>query len=130
MITPNKKEREAGIATYEKLRQVGATNGGRRVSKVGVTKRLTQGHFKKAEEGRLTRNNVAGIHRILVFDEAETVHQLHLGDFPGAMSRKVCLDIGLGSCREKESESVGIQGVRRRMKNKGYYGPLRGRLPK
>lgn len=59
------------------------------------------------EKGRLTRNDVSGIHRILVFDEAKAVHQLDLGDFSGAMSRKVSLDIGLGSCRE--SESVGIQ---------------------
>lgn len=51
-----------------------------------------------------SRNNVAGIHRILVFDEAETVHQLHLGDFPGAMSRKVCLDIGLGSIARKVAQ--------------------------
>lgn len=51
--------------------------------------------------GRLTRDDVSGIHRILVLDEAEAVHQLHLCNFSGAMSRKVSLDIGLGSCRER-----------------------------
>lgn len=53
--------------------------------------------------GRLTRDNVASIHGVLVFDEAEAVHQLDLGDFSGAMSRKVSLNIGLGSCRQRVS---------------------------
>jgi len=43
-------------------------------------------------------NNITGIHGILVFDEAESIHQLHLGDFPGAMGREMGLDVGLGSC--------------------------------
>jgi hypothetical protein len=80
--------------------------------------------FGVKKKGRLTRNNVSGIHRVLVFDEAEAIHQLDLGDLPGAMSRKMSLDVGLGSCRE--SESVGIQ----RGEESLGYGPLRGRLPR
>lgn len=45
----------------------------------------------------LTRNDIASIHRILVFDEAKTVHQFDLGDFASAMGREVSLDISLGS---------------------------------
>lgn len=53
---------------------------------------------------RLTRDDITGIHRILVLDEAEAIHELHLSNLPGAMGRKVGLDIGLGSCsREKKA---------------------------
>lgn len=52
-----------------------------------------------------TWNNITSIHGILVFDEAEAIHQLHLGDFPGAMGRKMGLDIGLGSCKSSEKKS-------------------------
>jgi hypothetical protein len=55
---------------------------------------------------RLTRNNIAGIHGILVFDEAKAIHHLHLCNFSGAMGRKVSFDIGLGSCSEKKRASV------------------------
>lgn len=48
--------------------------------------------------GRLTRDNILSVHGILVLDETEAVHQLDLGDFSGSMSRKVSLNIGLGSC--------------------------------
>ena len=52
---------------------------------------------------RLTRDDITGIHGVLVFDEAKAVHQLYLGDFSSAMSRKVGLNIGLGSCRQRVS---------------------------
>ena len=45
----------------------------------------------------LTRNNIARIHRILVFDEAESIHQLNLGNLASAMGREVSFDVGLGS---------------------------------
>jgi hypothetical protein len=47
----------------------------------------------------LTRNNIAGIHGVLVFDETEAVHQLDLGDVASTMGRKMGLDIGLGDCQ-------------------------------
>lgn len=42
-------------------------------------------------------NDIARIHRILVLDEAEAIHELDLCDLSGAMGRKVRLDISLGS---------------------------------
>lgn len=45
----------------------------------------------------LTRNDITGIHGILVFDESEAIHELDLGDLSGAMSVEMRLDIGLGS---------------------------------
>ena len=55
--------------------------------------------FEQSTEGTeagLTRNNVTGIHGILVFDESEAIHELDLGDLSGAMSVEVGLDISLG----------------------------------
>lgn len=49
--------------------------------------------------GPLTGHNVTGIHRILVLDEAEPVHELDLSDFAGAMGREMGLDVSLGGCR-------------------------------
>lgn len=48
--------------------------------------------------GRLTRNDISGIHGILVLDEAEAIHELDLGDLASAMGRKVGFNIGLGGC--------------------------------
>lgn len=45
----------------------------------------------------LTWNNIARVHRVLIFDEAESIHQLDLGNFASAMGRKVSFNIGLGS---------------------------------
>jgi hypothetical protein len=45
---------------------------------------------------KLTWNNIARIHRILVLNKAEAVHELDLGDFSGAMGRKVAFNVGLG----------------------------------
>lgn len=45
----------------------------------------------------LTRNYVARIHRILVFDEAEAIHQLDLSDLSRAMGIKMGFHIGFGS---------------------------------
>lgn len=50
-----------------------------------------------------TWHNVTRIHRVLILDEAETVHQLHLCDVSGAMLCEMRLDIGLGSCRQRVS---------------------------
>jgi len=46
---------------------------------------------------RRTWHDIARVHGILVLDEAEAIHQLDLGDFTGAMSVEVVLNIGLGS---------------------------------
>ena len=47
----------------------------------------------------LTRNDITGIHGILVFDESEAIHELDLGDLSGAMSVEMGLDISFGSYR-------------------------------
>lgn len=54
---------------------------------------------------KLTWDNVAGIHGILILDEAKTIHELNLCNFSGAMFREMRLDIGLGSCRQRVSGS-------------------------
>jgi len=53
--------------------------------------------FAEETTVRLTRNNITGIHGILVFDESEAVHKLDLGDLAGAMSVEMALDISFGS---------------------------------
>lgn len=50
----------------------------------------------RAAQGNLTRNDISSIHRILVLDEPESVHQLDLCDLPGAMATKVFLDVLFG----------------------------------
>jgi hypothetical protein len=50
----------------------------------------------EGRDERLTRNDVAGVHGVLVFEEAEAVHELDLGDLTSSMAGKVVLDIGLG----------------------------------
>lgn len=47
----------------------------------------------RAAQGYLTRNHISSIHRILVLDKPESVHQLDLCDLPGAMATKVFLDV-------------------------------------
>lgn len=44
-----------------------------------------------------TRNHITSIHRIFVFDETETIHELDLRDLARAMRAEVVLNIGLGS---------------------------------
>ena len=51
--------------------------------------------------GKLTRNDVARVHRVLVLDEAEAIHELDLGDLASAMGREMGLDIGLGGIAGK-----------------------------
>lgn len=48
---------------------------------------------------RLTRYNIAGVHGILVLDEAEAVHQLDFRDLTRPMGTEVFLDILLGNCQ-------------------------------
>ena len=43
-----------------------------------------------------TGNHIAGIHSILVLNESEAIHELDLGDLPGAVSVEMGLDISLG----------------------------------
>jgi hypothetical protein len=56
--------------------------------------------------GILTRNDIACVHGILILDEGETIHELHLGDLSGAMGSEVVLDVGLGSYFGERSASV------------------------
>lgn len=44
----------------------------------------------------LTRNHVAGVHGILVLNEAEAVHEFDLSDLAGAMRLEMGLDIRFG----------------------------------
>lgn len=44
----------------------------------------------------LTRNDIARIHCIFVFDESETIHKFNLGDFASAMSVEVSFNISFG----------------------------------
>ena len=46
----------------------------------------------------LTRNHITGIHRIIILDEAEAVHELDLGDVTSAVL-EVALDVFLGHCK-------------------------------
>lgn len=43
-----------------------------------------------------TRDYVASIHSILIFDESEAIHELDFGDLPGAVGVEVRLHICLG----------------------------------
>ena len=60
----------------------------------------------KHEEDRLTWNDVARIHGILVLDEAKAIHELDLDNLTGAMGREVCLDIIFGGCRRRVSRTT------------------------
>lgn len=46
---------------------------------------------------QLTRDDVAGIHGVLVLDETKAIHQLDLSDLTSAMGGEMSLNIGLGS---------------------------------
>ena len=46
--------------------------------------------------GRLTRDNITGIHGILVLNEAKAIHELDLSDFAGAVGLEMSLDFCLG----------------------------------
>lgn len=49
--------------------------------------------------GEHTRYDITGIHGILIFDEAEAIHQLDLRNLSGAMGTEVFLDILFGDCK-------------------------------
>lgn len=55
-------------------------------------------HEIRSVEGR---DDISSIHRILVLDEAKAVHKLDFSDISGTMSRKMGLNIGLGSIARK-----------------------------
>lgn len=44
----------------------------------------------------ITWDDVTGIHRILIFDEAKPVHQLDLRDLSGAMGAEMFFDVLFG----------------------------------
>jgi len=63
---------------------------------------------------KLTRDDISRVHRILVLDETESVHELDLGDLASAMGGKMGLNIGLGSCRQQSGAAfngTGREGV-------------------
>lgn len=71
----------------------------------------------------LTRNDITGIHGILVFDESETIHELDLGDFSGAMSVEMGLDISFGGYQllAKLNTRNPAREAGRRMRNSTYH---------
>lgn len=76
---------------------------------------LANGAAAKEQSWRgmtLTRNDVTGIHGVLVLDEAKAVHQLDLGDFTSSMGRKMSLDILLGDWAAREKQSAAIHDGR------------------
>ena len=54
-----------------------------------------------AAQRKLTRDDVAGIHGVLVLDEAEAVHELDLGDLASAMGLEMSLNFSLGGIARK-----------------------------
>ena len=44
----------------------------------------------------LTRNDITGIHGILIFDESKAVHEFDLGDLSSAVGVEMGLDISFG----------------------------------
>ena len=70
----------------------------------------------------LTRNNVARIHGILIFDKAKAVHKLDFGDVSSSMSSKMSFDIGFGSCggRRVLVQRANPGFGRRNMSKQGY----------
>jgi hypothetical protein len=95
-----------------------------------------------------SRNNIASIHGIFVFDEAESVHELDLGNFAVSMGSEVALHISAGSYsfqgiqsarrqrhgKESKQRWVDVPGVYQVAIQEGGSGsdiiPLRGRLPR
>ncbi len=59
------------------------------------TVELVEGDGSSAGGGH-TRYNITCIHGIFIFNEAEAVHQLDLGNLSGAMGTEVFLDILFG----------------------------------
>lgn len=49
----------------------------------------------------LTGHNISGIQLVVIFDEAETIHQLDLRDLTGAMAAEMFLDVALSHCDKK-----------------------------
>lgn len=80
-----------------------------RKTKTRVGSAQTERDSKEEQEVELTRNNVARIHGILIFDEAEAIHELDLRDLAGAMGTEVSLDLGLGDFEWEERVSVAVQ---------------------
>lgn len=48
----------------------------------------------------LTRDDIASIHSILVFDEPEAIHELDFSDLSGTMGVEMRLHISLGRCNK------------------------------
>jgi hypothetical protein len=74
-------------------------NGQALAHEVRTVKGCVKCHFVSARGTvvGLTRNDITGIHSILIFDESEAIHKLDLGDLSGAMTVEMRLNIRLGS---------------------------------
>jgi hypothetical protein len=59
--------------------------------KIGLASKHTQGTVDS-----FTRYNISGIKLVVIFDEAEAVHQLDLRDFTRAMAAEVFFDVTFG----------------------------------
>lgn len=69
--------------------------------------------FARGTAVGLTRNDITGIHGIIVFDESKAVHKLDLGDLSSAVGFEMRLDISLGSY--SEVRKVNLASTRSRL---------------
>lgn len=65
------------------------------------------GDSEDNEDVELTWDHIAGVHRILILDEAEAVHEFDLRDLSGAMGAEVRLNVGLGDLEGVQSQLGG-----------------------
>ena len=64
--------------------------------KVGLASQYTQGTADS-----FTRHNISGIKLIVIFNEAEAVHQLYLRYLTRAMAAEVFFDVTFGHCNKR-----------------------------
>lgn len=67
---------------------------------------------------QLTRNDVASIERVFIFEETKTGHELHIDNLSGAIRVEVILDIRLLDCRYSRSADKGPGSTRRQTNKK------------
>lgn len=58
-----------------------------------------------------TRDDVSRIHRIVILDEAEAIHELDLGDGSSLVSGKVFFDVRLGDCESGQLGRIHVWGL-------------------
>jgi len=87
-----------------------ALGGSKRITAASATGKLNGQAFTHKVGAMEGRNDIAGIHRILILNETEAVHELDLGDLSGAMSVEVALDICLGCIARKIAQIEPCRG--------------------